>query len=96
MKKHRKKKLKNWYSQIEEPVRELVRLLRNNGFNTTCSCGHSKPCPCVEMEWYGFEEEARRVYNLLCENGYNSFEIRLFWPSSGIGRFMEIRLLNER
>jgi len=48
------------------------------------------------MEWYGFEEEARRVYNLLCENGYNSFEIRLFWPSSGIGRFMEIRLLNER
>ncbi len=30
----------NWYENIEEPVRELVRLLRDGGINTTCSCGH--------------------------------------------------------
>ena len=30
----------SWYFEIEEPIRELVRVLRNNGINTTCSCGH--------------------------------------------------------
>ncbi|MGD0571702.1 MAG: hypothetical protein ABSB11_01625 [Sedimentisphaerales bacterium] len=89
------KKKQDWYSQIEEPVRELVRLLRNNGFNTFCSCGHNKPHPCVDMEWYGFEEEARKVYCLLLENGYNNFEIRLFLPSSVMGRYMKVTLLNE-
>ena len=84
--------MENWYKHIEKPVRELVKLLRNNGFNTTCSCGHKNPSPYVAMEWYGFEEEARRLYNLLCENGYNNFELHLFWPSSGIGRFMEVKL----
>jgi len=83
-----------WYAQIEEPVRELVRLLRNNGFNTISSCGHNNPYPQVEMEWYGFEEEARRLYSLLCENGYNNFELHLFWPSSGVRRFIEVKLLN--
>ena len=29
-----------FYSDIEEPVREIVRVLRDNGINTTCSCGH--------------------------------------------------------
>ena len=84
--------LMNWYDQIEEPVRGLVKLLRNNGFNTICSCGHEMY---VQMEWGGFEEEARDLYNLLGQNGYSNFELRLFWPSSGIGRHMELRLLSE-
>lgn len=25
---------------IEEPVRDLVKFLRDNGINTECSCGH--------------------------------------------------------
>jgi hypothetical protein len=25
---------------IEEPIRGVVKTLRDNGFNTTCSCGH--------------------------------------------------------
>jgi len=32
--------VKDWYDNIEEPVRELVRRLRNEGINTTSSCGH--------------------------------------------------------
>ena len=84
--------MNDWYKQIEEPIRELVQLLRNNGFNTTCSCGHEMS---IQMEWYGFEEEARNLYNLLGQKGYKNFELRLFWPSSGIGRYMEIRLSNE-
>jgi len=43
-----------WYEKyIEEPIRPLVKLLRNNGFNTTCSCGHQMY---VEMENYHAEE----------------------------------------
>jgi len=30
----------DWYSCIEEPVRDLIKHLRNNGINTVCSCGH--------------------------------------------------------
>lgn len=29
-----------FYDQIEEPIRDLVRKLRDNGINTICSCGH--------------------------------------------------------
>lgn len=29
-----------WIDNIEEPIRDVVKLLRDNGFNTTCSCGH--------------------------------------------------------
>lgn len=32
----------SWYNQIEPEVRELVWLLRNNGINTTGSCGHER------------------------------------------------------
>ena len=81
--------MNNWYSQIEEPIRELVRLLRNNGFNTFCSCGHEKS---IQIEYYSFEEEIRRLYNLLWDSGYKDFELHICWPSSGVGKFMEIKL----
>lgn len=84
------KKSNNWYNQIEKPIRELVRLLRNNGFNTVCSCGHKKY---IQMEWYIGNNDINQLYNLLCENGYSNFELHLYWPSSGVGRFMELRLL---
>ena len=32
---------KEWYLEIEEPIREFVKVLRDNGINTTCSCGHN-------------------------------------------------------
>ena len=82
----------DWYDIIEEPVRDLVKLLRNNGFNTFCSCGHEKN---IQIEWYGFEEETRRLYSLLWDSGYKEFELHICWPSSGIGRFLEIKLETE-
>ena len=80
----------DWYNRIEEPMRELVRLLRNSGFNTISSCGHKKH---VQMEYYG-TEDIQRLYNLLWDNGYKDFELHLFWLSSCIGRFIEVKLLN--
>lgn len=32
--------MNEFYENIEEPVRDIVRVLRDNGVNTTCSCGH--------------------------------------------------------
>ncbi len=32
--------MNEFYREIEEPIRDIVRTLRDNGVNTTCSCGH--------------------------------------------------------
>ena len=51
-----------WYDQIEEPVREIVKLLRNNGFNTTCSCGHEMY---IEGDLPGADYELQRLHKIL-------------------------------
>jgi hypothetical protein len=62
---------RDWYAEkIEEPIRELVRVLRNNGINTTGSCGHEMY---IQMEHYfqgGCLGELHNVlYNYLTEHG---------------------------
>jgi len=66
--------MSDWYEEnIEAGVREVVRLLRDNGINTTQSCHHAM---LVEAESYE-DNEASKIYNLLIENGYDGFEIVL-------------------
>lgn len=65
----------DWYDCIERGIRETVKLLRNNGFNTTCSCHHSMT---VEMEWY-VDDEITTLFNLLMDNGYSDFLIEGVW-----------------
>lgn len=69
----------DWYEKnIEEPLRNLVKLLRDNGFNTECSCGHF-PNPYVQIDWHGYDTfEIVHLYNLLVENGYDNFEIHTY------------------
>jgi hypothetical protein len=59
-----------WYNHIEEPIRPLVQLLRNNGVNTRCSCGHEMY---VECEYYGGQLD--EVYELLFNNGFCKFKV---------------------
>lgn len=41
----------DWYlNTIEEPVRDIVRALRNNGINTECSCGHDMTIQCQTID----------------------------------------------
>ena len=41
----------DWYiNNIEEPVRDIVRALRNNGVNTECSCGHDMTIQCQTID----------------------------------------------
>lgn len=67
----------DWYDKIEEPFKDLVKLLRNNGFNTFCSCGH-RPNPYIQMEWYD-DIEVSKLYTLLVENNFYNFQICATW-----------------
>lgn len=64
--------MNEFWKGIEEPIRDAVRLLRDNGFNTTCSCGHDMY---VDIELGNHMDEVERIANLLVENGYKGFKI---------------------
>jgi len=64
----------NWYKEyIEEPVRDLVRILRNNGFNTECSCGHRMYIQCQ----YITDGTLQQLDTLLFNNGCRDYEINV-------------------
>ena len=85
--------MRDWYEEWIEPrVREIVRLLRNNGFNTTCSCGHEMY---VQMSWLE-EGELKRLHDLLFNNGYRDYMITVelsYSGGSGVKCWAELKLL---
>jgi len=63
-----------WYETcIEKEIRPVVKLLRDNGYNTISSCGHEMFCQC---EFY-FNVPPLRIYKLLEAEGYSKFDIRM-------------------
>ena len=69
--------MNDWYSQIEPEIRDLVRLLRDNGFNTTGSCGHEM---WIEVDLGNNLAEAEDFARFLQEHGVDDFriEVQLF------------------
>ena len=61
-----------WYEGLEPEIRDVVRLLRDNGFNTVCSCGHEMT---VDVELGNHLEEAEQLARFLQENGYQKFKL---------------------
>ncbi len=84
--------LPKWYDCIEEPFKELTYLLRNNGFNTICSCGHY-PNPYIQMEWYDGRDDSK-LWCLLSQNGYKNWAIKIHWDCKGT-RMAEIVFYNH-
>lgn len=88
----------NWYEEnIEPEIIPLVKLLRNNGFNTTSSCGHKM---WVEMEFYN-DSDLTILQEILRENGYEYFVITAVVEyHKGLryyGRSLKVELMvNER
>ena len=82
----------DWYEKnIEEPIRNLVKLLRNNGINTTCSCGHEMYCECeTHGNWY---DESKGVYDLLVKNGYKHFKIEVTRGIDETGRSYSLLII---
>ena len=65
---------KDWYLiNIEEPIRDIVMALRNNGINTFCSCGHEMY---IECEYYE-DEELQDIYCVLTELGYDKYRVEI-------------------
>lgn len=63
----------NWYEEnIEEPIRGIVKILRNNGFNTECSCGHEMYIQCQYIP----EGSIQRLHELLYER-YKNYKIEV-------------------
>ncbi len=62
----------SWLEDMIEPgIREQVKLLRENGFNTVSSCGHTF---IVNMEIMN-DGELRRLDQLLFNNRYRNYRI---------------------
>lgn len=62
----------DWYEEnIEEGIRDIVRLLRNNGINTEASCEHKNYIQCQ----YPMDENIARVDCLLFNNGFRNYRI---------------------
>jgi hypothetical protein len=54
----------NFYSKIEENVREAIFQLRNNGINTECSCHHEGFIQCQSLDP---STELDIIYNVMYE-----------------------------
>lgn len=64
----------NWYDEnIEKGIRKEVKLLRDNGFNTICSCEHEKYIQCDLI----MDGEFKRLHDLLFNNGYRNYKIEI-------------------
>ncbi len=63
-----------WYEKyIEEPIRPVVRLLRDHGFNTESSCGHKMYVQCQ----YITDGSIMDLDNLLFNNGHKDYKITI-------------------
>ena len=64
----------DWYNELEPEIRDLVKLLRNNGWNTTSSCGHKMY---IEIEINKLNQ-AEELATFLVENLFKDFWIETF------------------
>jgi hypothetical protein len=60
-----------WYEEFIEPeIRSIVKLLRDNGINTECSCGHK-----MWVQFQVIDNEPQIVDKILCNSGYKNYLI---------------------
>jgi hypothetical protein len=63
-----------WYENIEEPMREIVYRLRNNGINTRSSCGHRLY---VQGEYFGYGD-IDVIYQTLTGMGIVDYHLMVY------------------
>ena len=71
-----------FWNDIESEIRPMVKLLRENGFNTTCSCGHDMTVEITILH----TDEAERMATMLVDAGFKGFrvDIELAVPTDGL------------
>ena len=65
--------MNGWYDCIEPGIRPAVKLLRDNGFNTSSSCEHKMYVECHYIP----EGEVHRLHRLLFDAGFREYEISI-------------------
>lgn len=79
---------KSIYDSIDPEIREVVRQLRDKGWNTTYSCqggeGHQETQPTVELDLFN-AEDAERLATTLAEMGHRTFAIDISLQVPGDG-----------
>ena len=82
-----------FYSAIDPGIRQLVKLLRDNGINTTCSCEHDSEIQ-FDVEQDG---DVMAIHRLLSCNGYKGYRIEtnFGFPPDGFPYHRGRLLLNE-
>lgn len=64
-----------WYKfNIEEPIREIVKRLRNNGINTFCSCGHNM---WIECQTCDPTTDLMTIFNVLVTMGIKKYKVSI-------------------
>lgn len=86
---------------IDRNISKLVHLLRENGWNTTSSCGHEYEgvviIACYGEQSGGVSDIVLHLRNFLKANGYKHFEItRKLWQWHGliVEDVLVVKLLN--
>lgn len=66
----------NWYEEnIEPEIRNIVRILRNNGINTESSCGHR-----MEIQFQILDsEEVNNLDRILYNEGFRDYKIECYY-----------------
>jgi len=86
----------DWYDEhIEPEVREVVRALRNNGINTTGSCGHEMWIECQTLDQ---NTELKTIYNVMCELEIDHYHVVITATHPGKlqwDKFMTIEIHKE-
>ncbi len=90
------------YPGIDENIRELVYLLRNNGWNTVSSCGHEYEglviIACYAEQSGRTSDILLRLQKFLKDNGYKHFlitrELRQ-WHGQIIEDILIVKILNS-
>lgn len=84
-----------WYEEwIEAGIRKEVKLLRDNGFNTECSCEHKMYVQCSLIP----SGEMQRLDNLLFNAGYRDYhlEFHIERVSSWLNSFINISFYPQK
>ena len=79
----------DFYGELDAGIRDAVRLLRDHGWNTTCSCeggeGHSSEKPSIDIALPNTVSGVEDIANLLVENGHKVFKIETVMRVPGDG-----------
>ena len=74
----------DWYDLIEPGVRNIVKTLRNNGFNTIMSCEHTMSVA-IDLDPRSnmyFGDEIIRLHKLLLKCGHTQFTVGFYWDAA--------------